>query len=611
MTPQSRRTTMFREGEEDAGQALNKPGKRSMKVRDITVGMRDRFVCSPIALDAMGDPALWHTEQLGTARRVEERLLVDCLNGETSTTWFKKDLPESFLVRVRARCVRPAGANTIYFFWNARNPDGAELLYCDDPEELKKKIEPQRPCYRVTFMGRSPRLRPTAPYTPGWSRIRRYPAKTCLSERLDWTIQVETNYDIICAKLGPRLLVYVNGEKVHDVVDTQPLPPGKFALRAWNSKVLFWGAELYELHRGDVCPGSSDTLYRIMYPVQDILASAPRFLRTLQIADIKNGYFRDRESQKDSDIEPLTNLAHVVEIMRCLGLLSTIDDEVRESWSGMLASTYDDQQRVFIHPKVKIAPDMPSLQKECLNHAYSDAVLLSLALLGEETSSYRDGWPPPIGFGSESKLQVWLKTLPWEASPAAAARALQLACKFYVESAGYEHLTREPWTAVLDGLDSLQSEETGFWGGPADPDASLAATQELCCDFYQVYGERIPRAAGILRAALALATPEGHFGTPNLQSVARATALICEMARRSNIGRVEEQIRKCAEGIVAFFKSARVSGGGFVAVPGKGAEPTLADTESAVHCALALDGLVELLALRRSVDNKEINASAG
>ncbi len=228
-------------------------------IQTLAVGNEnDVFVVKPIATNALASRLHWVLESYDTKKVTiddtlacwdDDAVIMDAPGDTTSTLCFAEPLPESFLVRMRGRALpAPVSAGTLNLMACAVNGDGSPLQFATDvPSETINA----RHLYRPTFVGPEPPVEGGVAADSGWTRIRRFPGRVLLSERMDIWVQVGTEYELIFAKIGPRLMWYINGERIHDVIDTEPLGAGHFGLRLWNSRVRWSDLDVYKLHSAE------------------------------------------------------------------------------------------------------------------------------------------------------------------------------------------------------------------------------------------------------------------------------------------------------------------------------------------------------------------------
>jgi hypothetical protein len=141
-----------------------------------------------------------------------------------ATVWYRPDLPKDLIVRFKAKVLPPAENNAanVNVFLNARELDGGPVKFGRSGVYTEYHSIPN---YIVTLTGG---------VKPGWSRVRRDPGFKMLHEA-DVRSEVGKEYHIVVTVQDGRLRYYLNGRKYHDVVDPDPLPGGKFALRTWST----------------------------------------------------------------------------------------------------------------------------------------------------------------------------------------------------------------------------------------------------------------------------------------------------------------------------------------------------------------------------------------
>ncbi len=153
-----------------------------------------------------------------------------------ATIWYRQDLPKNLVVRFRTKVLPPAENNSanLNVFIHARELDGSPLKFGRSGAYADyHKI----PNYIVTLTGG---------VQPGWSRVRRDPGFNMLHEA-EVRSEVGKEYAVVVTLQDGRIRYYINGKKWHDVVDPEPLPSGKFALRTWSSNVWWDDVEFGRL----------------------------------------------------------------------------------------------------------------------------------------------------------------------------------------------------------------------------------------------------------------------------------------------------------------------------------------------------------------------------
>jgi hypothetical protein len=86
----------------------------------------------------------------------------------------------------------------------------------------------------------------TGGFQPGWSRARRDPGFNLLHEA-DVRSDVGTEYAVALTFQDGRLRYYLDGKRIHDVVDSDPPPAGRFALRTWSTNAIWDDVEFGRL----------------------------------------------------------------------------------------------------------------------------------------------------------------------------------------------------------------------------------------------------------------------------------------------------------------------------------------------------------------------------
>ena len=155
---------------------------------------------------------------------------------KAATVWYKADLPKDIIIRFKARVLPPTENNAanLNVFFHARELDGGPIRFGRSGAYADyHKI----PNYIITLTGG---------VQPGWSRVRRDPGFNMLHEA-DIRSEVGKEYAIRVTVQDGRVRYYLNGRKYHDVVDPDPLPGGKFALRTWSTNAWWDDVEIGRL----------------------------------------------------------------------------------------------------------------------------------------------------------------------------------------------------------------------------------------------------------------------------------------------------------------------------------------------------------------------------
>ena len=176
------------------------------------------------------DAADWHEEGLGRFRLEGEVLHVDALEGGY-TAFYKKPLPANLLVRYRCRIVPPQGQNNINLISHCRGP---ELGRWPIVEQGRYKGYQAIPNYIVTFVGDFNEDTGERD-SHGRTRLRRNPGFQLVEEKFEVPSDLGREYEITFAAAGGRLRYYLDGRKIFDWQDPEPLPGGHFALRTYKT----------------------------------------------------------------------------------------------------------------------------------------------------------------------------------------------------------------------------------------------------------------------------------------------------------------------------------------------------------------------------------------
>jgi len=142
----------------------------------------------------------------------------------TATIWFRPELPRDVLIRFRAKAVGMPESNAANknLFLHGRESNGRPIRF---GRSGSYKEYHELPNYIVTFTGG---------HRKGWSRARRNPGFSLLSEN-PIRSEVDEESAIALTFHDGRLRYYIDGKKIHDVTDPDPLPGGRFGLRAWTT----------------------------------------------------------------------------------------------------------------------------------------------------------------------------------------------------------------------------------------------------------------------------------------------------------------------------------------------------------------------------------------
>ena len=212
------------------------PRKTAGKSEVIKAG-GDEFRVTWMASENFSD-ASWQTnwviEGNGKVSTEAGRLTVRRLEKVTSnsTLWWKPLLPTNVLIRFKAVAIEPSQDNmgNLNLFLHARELHGSPLRF---GRSGKYSEYHELPNYIVTFVRTGGKAGEA-----GWSRLRRDPGFNMLSEAKE-QVEIGKEYLFLLVCENGRVRFYLNGKKLHDITDPQPLPGGNFGLRTWNSNVAW------------------------------------------------------------------------------------------------------------------------------------------------------------------------------------------------------------------------------------------------------------------------------------------------------------------------------------------------------------------------------------
>jgi len=149
-----------------------------------------------------------------------------------ATLWWHEPLPADVAIEMTAGADGPAAHNAanLNLIVHARELDGGPYRAGRSARYEEYHAIPN---YIATLTGG---------FQEGWSRLRRNPGFTILSESKSTRSEVGRAYRIRVAIAGGRIRYWLDGTLIHDARDPQPLAGGHFALRTWRSHV--WWADI-------------------------------------------------------------------------------------------------------------------------------------------------------------------------------------------------------------------------------------------------------------------------------------------------------------------------------------------------------------------------------
>lgn len=206
------------------------------RVESIELG-GDRYRVEWLAVETFDRddwPSRWFVEGDSEVQARDGKLWVRKHKPEhrnVATVWYRPELPRDVLVRFRAKAVEPADENAanLNLFVHARELDGQPVRFGRSGQYKEYHAIPN---FIVTFVGG---------HRDGWSRARRDPGFHLLHEA-GVRSEVGREYRLAVAIQGGRLRYYIDGRRVHDVADPDPLPGGRFAIRTWSTNA--WWADI-------------------------------------------------------------------------------------------------------------------------------------------------------------------------------------------------------------------------------------------------------------------------------------------------------------------------------------------------------------------------------
>ncbi|MFA5687565.1 MAG: DUF6250 domain-containing protein [Kiritimatiellales bacterium] len=166
----------------------------------------------------------------------------------TATIWLKQKIPADFVIELTAEVFETEAPNAanLNLIFSAHEADDSPVQFTrsgDYPEYHKF------PNYIFTLVGG---------IRPGHSRVRRNPGFNLLSDRQDIRSEPGRVYRIKVVCNAGRIQAFVDDIYLHDVIDPQPLPGGRLALRTWNSTVAWRDIKIRPLNGNEkgetLCP---------------------------------------------------------------------------------------------------------------------------------------------------------------------------------------------------------------------------------------------------------------------------------------------------------------------------------------------------------------------
>ena len=206
-----------------------------MSEHEIAIGgevFRGRVLREGIGPD-FGD---WFQEGLGKFSMPEPHVMeVDAIQGGY-TAFIRKPLPADLLVRYRCKTLPPDGMNNINLISHCQPPRPGEWPIV---ELGRYKGYREMPNYIVTFVSGKNEFEGIRE-CPGRQRLRRNPGFALIEEREDVPSELGRQYEITFTALRGRLRYYIDGRKVFDWQDPQPITgEGFFAFRTYKTHEVY------------------------------------------------------------------------------------------------------------------------------------------------------------------------------------------------------------------------------------------------------------------------------------------------------------------------------------------------------------------------------------
>ena len=172
----------------------------------------------------------WFEEGLGHFTLRGGELLVDAREGGYTAFW-KQELPADILVRYVCRILPPQGQNNINLISHCRGkvPGRWPIV-----ERGRYQGYQELPNYIVTFVGDF-NEETGARDSLGRQRLRRNPGFRLLGEEFKVRSDLGRDYQVTFAVQAGRVRYYLDGRKIFDWQDPEPLPGGHFALRTYKT----------------------------------------------------------------------------------------------------------------------------------------------------------------------------------------------------------------------------------------------------------------------------------------------------------------------------------------------------------------------------------------
>jgi hypothetical protein len=176
----------------------------------------------------------WFEEGLGHFSLAGDRLHLDARGGGYTAFW-KRELPADMLVRYVCCLLPPQGQNNINLISHCRGRVAGQWPMVEGGryqgyQELAN--------YIVTFVGDF-NEETGARDSLGRTRLRRNPGFHLIAEKFEVPSEINRDYQVTFAVQAGRVRYYLDGRKVFDWQDPEPLSGGCFALRTYKTVATY------------------------------------------------------------------------------------------------------------------------------------------------------------------------------------------------------------------------------------------------------------------------------------------------------------------------------------------------------------------------------------
>ncbi|MFA4868402.1 MAG: DUF1961 family protein [Pedobacter sp.] len=175
----------------------------------------------------------WEVETTDAIIKVSNGKLFITDHGIGTTLWNKMEFPKNLIVKYRVRAEGKKEDNKTNFnlFSHAKGIDGKSLVVGKESKRTGAYNQYHNiPNYISTF-------------TFKHSRIRKDPGFILLSDSKEYSV-TDKIYQIVYAVSNGHIRYYVDGKKIHDVIDDTPLEGGKIGIRTWDTEAWWDDIEI-------------------------------------------------------------------------------------------------------------------------------------------------------------------------------------------------------------------------------------------------------------------------------------------------------------------------------------------------------------------------------